>query len=80
MTVTREDLNPCTVKLTIVLDTPEVEKAFDRALKRAGKEIKVPGFRPGHAPKSMIERMVDPQRIAEEAADVFVRETFPKAV
>lgn len=80
MTVTREDLNPCTVKLTVVLDTPEVERAFDRALKRAGKEIKVPGFRPGHAPKAMIERMVDPQRIAEEAADVFVRDTFPKAI
>ena len=80
MTVTREDLNPCTVKLTVELDTAEVQKAFDRAYKRAGKDLKVPGFRPGHAPRAMIERMVDPQRIAEEAADVFVRDTFPKAI
>ncbi|RYG79321.1 trigger factor, partial [bacterium] len=80
MTVTREDLNPCTVKLTVTLDSSEVGRAFDRALKKAGKEIRVPGFRPGHAPKAMIERMVDPQRIAEEAADVFVRDTFPKAI
>ena len=80
MTVTREDLNPCTVKLTVELDPQEVDGAFAKALKRAGKEVRIPGFRPGHAPTAMVEKMIDPNRLYEEAADGLVRTTLPKAV
>lgn len=80
MTVTREDLNPCTVKLTVELGPQEVDGAFAKALKRAAKEVRIPGFRPGHAPAAMVERMIDPNRLYEEAADGLVRATLPKAV
>ncbi len=80
MTVTREDLNPCTVKLTVELDPQEVDGAFAKALKRAAKDVRIPGFRPGHAPAAMVERMIDPNRLYEDAADGLVRTTLPKAV
>src|SRR5579862_3890534 len=58
MTLTREDLNPCTVKLTIVCDPEEVKEGFERALKQISKNIRLPGFRPGHAPRAMVEPLI----------------------
>jgi len=80
MQVTREDLNPCTVKLTIVCDEQQVKEGFEKALKKISKTIKMPGFRPGHVPKGMIEKMVDPGHLSEEAAETIVRNAFRKAV
>jgi trigger factor len=80
MQVTREDLNTCTVRLNIVCDADQVANAFDRALKAIAKEVKLPGFRPGHAPKQMVEKMVSQDELYRQAADELVRRTFSKAV
>lgn len=80
MTVTREDLNPCTVKLTIVCDEAEVKEGFDKALKQIAKSIRIPGFRPGHAPRAMIEPMIGRQDLFGEAADIIVRKCGTKAI
>ncbi len=80
MQVTREDLNPCTVKLNVVCDAEQVKAGFEKALKSISKSIKMPGFRPGHVPKGMIEKMIDPGQLNEEAAEFIVRSAFRKAV
>jgi trigger factor len=78
MEVTREDLNPCTVKLSVKADEAQVKEAFDRALKKIAKQVKLPGFRPGHAPKAMIEGMVSKEELYDTAADNLVREAYKK--
>ncbi len=80
MQVTREDLNPCTVRLNVVCSTEQVADAFDRALKAIAKEVRLPGFRPGHAPKHMVEKMVDERELYNQAAEVLIDRTFKKAV
>lgn len=80
MQVTREDLNPCTVKLNIVCSSEQVKDAFDRALKSIAKEVRLPGFRPGHAPKHMVEKMINPEELYRQAADELIRRTYDKAV
>lgn len=80
MVVTREELNPCTIQLKIDVASDDVRGAFDRAFKKLTKGIKIPGFRPGAAPKHMLEQAVDPNRVAELAADMIVRENFTKAL
>lgn len=80
MQVTREDLNPCTVKLTIACAPDQVKDAFDKALKSIAKEIRLPGFRPGHAPKHMVEKMINPEELYRQAADELIRRTYDKAV
>ena len=80
MQVTREDLNSCTVQLNIVCSTEQVADAFDRALKTIAKEVRLPGFRPGHAPKHMVEKMVNERELYNQAADELINRTFPKAV
>ena len=80
MQVTREDLNPCTVKLSVVCDPEQVKEGFEKALKQISKNVKMPGFRPGHVPKGMIEKLIDPSQLNEEAAEAIVRGAFRKAV
>src|SRR5687768_15652370 len=80
MQVTREDLNPCTVKLTVVCEPQEVDEGFGKALKQIAKQIRLPGFRPGHAPKAMVEQYVQKGELADAAADHIVRRAFKDAL
>lgn len=80
MTVTREDLNPCTVKLNVVCSEEQVKEGFERAYKEAAKRVRIPGFRPGHAPRSVVEKNVDLEWVHEAAADQIVRTTLKKAL
>ncbi len=80
MQVTREDLNPCTVKLTVVCGEDQVKEGFDKAYKQFAKKIRIPGFRPGHAPKHMVAQSVAREDLLEAAADNIVRAAFRSAL
>ncbi|MDX2064718.1 MAG: trigger factor [Fimbriimonadaceae bacterium] len=80
MTVTREDLNPCTVRLTIVPSPEQVKSSFDRAFREMTKDARVAGFRPGKAPRAMLEKMIHEEQWMEEAARVLVNTTLQKAI
>ena len=73
MQVTREDLNPCTVKLNVVCDASEVKDGFDKAFKQIAKKIKLPGFRPGHAPRAMVESLISKEELYDAATENIVR-------
>ena len=45
------------VALTIEITKAEFEAAKDKAFKKTGKNITVPGFRKGKAPRKMIEKL-----------------------
>jgi len=80
MQVTREDLNPCTVKLTVVCEPEEVQQGYDTAFRQLTKKIKLPGFRPGKAPRAMLESILPSQDWNEAAAEEIVRKAYTKAV
>lgn len=80
MQVTREELNPCTIKLNVVCDAEQVNDGFNRAFKQIAKKIKLPGFRPGHAPKAMVENLISRDELYEAAAENIVRDSFKKAL
>ncbi len=80
MQITREDLNPCTVQLQIVCEPEEVREGFEKAFKKVTKKMKLPGFRPGHVPKSILEQYVDKSDLYDQAAEEIVNRTFRKAL
>ena len=80
MQVTREDLNSCTVRLNVVCSAEQVTDAFERAIKAITKGVRIPGFRPGHAPRQMVEKMVDERELYSQAADILIDRTFRLAV
>ena len=58
-----EKLEHSVVALTIEITKAEFEAAKDKAFKKSGKNITVPGFRKGKAPRKMIEKHVRRRRI-----------------
>jgi trigger factor len=52
---TVEPLEGNKVKLSIEVDEQEFEKAVDSAFKKIAREVRIPGFRPGKAPRRLLE-------------------------
>ena len=74
-----EDLSPVKKKLEIEIEAGEVAKKIDEAYKELKKEVKLPGFRPGKAPRTLLERQFGDQ-VMEDVTRKLVNETFLKAV
>jgi FKBP-type peptidyl-prolyl cis-trans isomerase (trigger factor) len=68
------------VFLEIEEDYPRFLAAFDRSLVEAGKEVKLPGFRPGKAPKAMIEKTLDRGYVEQRAAQNLIGELYPDII
>lgn len=80
MQITREDLNRCTVKLDVVCVPDEVKDGYARAFKRLAKQVRVPGFRPGHAPRHVVEPLVHKDEVTNVAADEIIKLTYKKVI
>lgn len=80
MTLTRKDLNTCTVELTVECSDGQIRAGWQKALKAAGKQVRVPGFRPGMAPASMVEKLVNPEALREAAIEEIVRPAYEEAL
>ena len=74
-----EDLSPVKKKLEIEIEAEEVTKKIDKAYRDLKKEVKLPGFRPGKAPRSLLERQFGDQ-VVQDVTRTLINETFFKAV
>ncbi|MDY3617720.1 trigger factor [Agathobaculum sp.] len=75
-----EKLEHSVVSLTIEITKDEFEAAKDKAFKKAGKNITVPGFRKGKAPRKMIEKLYGEGVFFEEAFNIVYPEAMDMAV
>jgi trigger factor len=66
--------------LTVQLEWAEVEKAAERVYQRLAQKHTIPGFRKGHAPRSMIERMFGKEAIYHEGLDDLIQESYRQAL
>ena len=73
--VKSEKLEKSMHELQFSVDAETFKAAIDKAFKREGKKYNVPGFRKGHAPRTVIEKMY--------GADIFhydaINDLFPEA-
>lgn len=58
------------VTITVEVGADEFHPAMDKAYKNQVKKLKVPGFRPGHAPRKMIEKMYGVEVFFDEAMNI----------
>lgn len=68
------------VALTIEITKAEFEAAKDKAFKKTGKNITVPGFRKGKAPRKMIEKLYGEVVFFEEAFNIIYPDAMEMAV
>lgn len=67
-------------KLQIDIPASDVSKAYQQVLTSIARQIRVPGFRPGKAPRGVIETRVGKDAIAQEVRDALVQTYLPRAV
>lgn len=68
------------VKIIITMEPAEMIKYFNHALEHIAPTVKLPGFRPGKAPKKLIESTVGISRIVSEGIDLAINEGYVKAL
>lgn len=74
-----EAISPVKKKIIVEVDSTEVDNLIQAAYKKVGKKAKIPGFRPGKAPKKILERYFGDQMYEDVIRDI-ISATFPKAL
>ena len=74
-----EKVEKSQVELTIEVNAAEFEAAVEKAYQKMRRKISVPGFRPGKAPRKMIERMYGAEVFFEEAINIAFPEAYEAA-
>ncbi|HEX5415095.1 MAG TPA: trigger factor, partial [Chloroflexota bacterium] len=81
MKVTAEKVPESRVLLKIEVPPEQVEQALDKAYRDISRRVRVPGFRPGRAPRVLVERFLGgPEVIQHEGIERLIDESFRKAL
>lgn len=68
------------VKLTIEVEADTFKKALNQAYNKEKKNIQIPGFRKGKAPRKLIEKTYGAGIFYEDAANICIPDAYDKAV
>jgi len=77
--VTVETLAPCKKQLRVEIDASAVDSTFESITKEFQKEARLPGFRPGKAPKDMVIRKYE-KDINDEVKRKLISDNYRKAL
>lgn len=79
MQVELTNISDTKVKFSIKAAAEDMKLHKDKAVKRLGKELKLPGFRPGKAPLNLIEKNIDQNILQNEFLDEAMTAFYTKA-
>ena len=68
------------VKFKVIVPADEVNAAFTGVFNALTRQVRVPGFRPGKAPKKVLEQRLGTDYVKTEVRDRLVNLAYPKAV
>ena len=80
MKVTQGEVEERQVTLRIELDDDDLEPYVERGFRQVVGKIRIPGFRPGKAPRKIVEGMVGRESLISESLDFLVPDVITKAV
>lgn len=80
MKVTTEELPARQMRLQIEVDDTQRVDAMEKAYRRLAPRVQIRGFRPGKAPRPLIEKQLGPHRILHEAVDILLPEVYKQAL
>lgn len=55
-------------------------QAVEKAYRKLAPRVRIPGFRPGKAPRTMIEKEIGRHRLLDEAMDILVPDVYREAI
>lgn len=79
MKVDVENISPVKKKLNIEIAPDSVLKEMDKAISDVAKKAKIPGFRPGKAPKAIVEKHYG-EEVRSEVMNRLISDSYLKAL
>ena len=80
MIITQGEVEERQTALRIELDDDDLEPYIDRGYKKVVHQIRIPGFRPGKAPRRIVENAIGREGLLSEVLEFFVPDVIEKAV
>jgi trigger factor len=75
-----EEIGKNKVRLTIEVPRADVEELVGRTYRRLAREVRVPGFRPGKAPRAVIDQRLGRDFVRQEALKDLLPDVYAQAV
>lgn len=75
-----ERLDDTRVRLTVTVPASDVDREIAAAYARIGAKLRVPGFRPGKAPRPVVDSQVGRENVLAEAQEEIVSESYGRAL
>lgn len=79
MNVTVENLAPCKKLMRVEVEPQTVDAMFEEIIKEFQRQVRLPGFRPGKAPRHLVVKSYAPQ-IDDEVKRKLISENYRKAI
>lgn len=76
MSVKKEQLSSCRVKLTFNVSGEEFDLAVDKAFEKKVKDLDVPGFRKGKLPRAMFNQKFGEESLYDEAINQIINKEY----
>jgi len=76
LNVTKDSVTTTEITLTISMDANDEEPFLNRSFRRVANRVRIPGFRPGKAPRSVIENHIGREALVHEALDFMIPESL----
>ncbi|MBP9761759.1 trigger factor family protein, partial [Candidatus Saccharibacteria bacterium] len=80
MQTTIKQLDPTHIQLTINTDAEKLALIKNTVLAELAKDLKLPGFRKGHAPAGMAEKAIDQQLLQSRVLEEAVNQMYGEAI
>lgn len=80
MEVTREADSSTEITLNIAMDTEDEEPFLNRSYRRLAGRVRIPGFRPGKAPRSVVESHLGRLTLVQEALEFMIPESLDQVL
>ena len=80
MQVKQEQIGPCEVELEIEVEARQVSSAVDDTYRELGKAANIRGFRKGKAPREVLERHLDGDKVKDRVADKLFQSAYTEAL
>lgn len=80
MEVKKEVLEGNKIKLEVEIESDKVDQALTQAYKKVVKDVSIPGFRKGKAPRKIIENRFGKEVLHKDALDILIPQGYSEAV
>ena len=80
MQVTSTPAPKSSVLLEVELPSERLDRSMAEAVRRLARRTKVAGFRPGKAPRFMLERVLGPTAVLDEAVELLLQDAYRDAI